>query len=73
MMSATAWVTCRMLTHGDSLFRREVDTENGATLTVTSRGFVVSDGRSAVRLTEQQMRDLADALLTAADDVRFTG
>ena len=58
---------------GDDLFHREVDTENGATLTVTRRGFVVSDGLSAVRLTEKQMRELADALLTAADDVRFNG
>ena len=55
------------------MFRREVDTENGATLTVTSRGFVISDGLSAVRLTEKQMRDLASALVTAADDVRFNG
>ena len=62
-----------MLTPGGSLFRREVDTENGATLTVTSRGFAISDGLSAVRLTEQQLRALADALLTAADDVRFNG
>lgn len=58
---------------GGDLFHREVDTENGATLTVTSRGFVVSDGLSAVRLTEKQMRDLASALVTAADDVRFNG
>ena len=72
-MFATVWATCRMLTHGGSLFRREVDTENGATLTFTSRGFVVSDGLSAVRLTEKQMRDLANALVTAADDVRFNG
>lgn len=55
------------------MFRREVDTENGATLTFTSRGFVVSDGLSAVRLTEKQMRDLANALVAAADDVRFNG
>ena len=67
------WATWKMLTHGGSLFHREVDTENGATLTVTSRGLVVSDGLSAVRLTEKQMRDLASALVTAADDVRFNG
>ena len=72
-MFATVWATWKMLTHGGDLFHREVDTENGATLAVTSRGFVVSDGLSAVRLTDQQMRDLADALLTAADDVRFNG
>ena len=67
------WATWKMLTHGGDLFHREVDTENGATLTVTRRGFVVSDGLSAVRLTEKQMRDLASALVTAAEDVRFNG